>query len=228
MIMNISNEFLMESKETQQNIVSNAVDGVCRYCTKEDCTPGCFVRELRDEIMGDEPVANPWETFGNVNFLSYGGCIVRRCYVNKFKTHENVFDVFYLSPKFGEKGGNYFAAFCCIDLTTSWLPWEKMLKCCGIDEDVNLSINELVKKYDPMFLAKSMVMYVGIASFSPNVYKKAVLNRHPRDIEDFTVSNEDVIEWLLALGAENVIDSEEVSAWRLQQAEVHKRKAENC
>lgn len=79
-----------------------------------------------------------------------------------------------------------------------------------------------------MFLAKSMVMYVGIASFSPNVYKNGVLNRHPRDIEDFTVSNENVIEWLYMLGAENIIDSEELSAWLLQQASVHKQKAENC
>ena len=202
---NISNEFLMNTKERQQDIVSNAVDGVCRYCIKEDCN-GCFVQELKDEAVKDKPVANPWETFGNADFLSYGGCIVRRCFANKPKTHENVFDVFYLSPKFGEKGGNYFAAFCRIDLTTLWLPWEKMLKCCGINEDVNISVDELIKKYDPLFLAKSMVMYVGIASFSPNVYKNGVLNSHPRDIEDFMVSNENVIEWLYMLGAENILD----------------------
>lgn len=208
---NISNEFLMESKETQQNIASNAVDRVCHYCMKETCNE-CFVQELKDEAKKDEPVINPWESFGDVNFLTYGGCLVRRCFANKSKTHENVFDVFYLSSKFGEKGGNNFAALCCIDLAESWLPWEKMLKYYGFNENIDLPVAELVKKYDPMFLAKSMVRYVGIASFSPSVFKNGTYNTHPRNVEDFTVSNEDVIKWLHTLGAENIIDSKGVSA----------------
>ena len=202
---NISNEFLMDAKERQQDIVSNAVDGVCRYCIKEDCN-GCFVQELKDEAVKDEPVTNPWETFGNVDFLSHGGCFVRRYFAKEPEIHKNVFDVFYLSPKFGEKNENSFAALCCIDLTASWLPWGKMLKYCGFDEDINLSIDELVKKHDPMFLAKKMVTYVGIASFSPSVFKNGAYNMHPRNVEDFMVSNEDVVKWLCILGAENIID----------------------
>ena len=204
---NISNEFLMNTKERQQDIVSNAVDGVCRYCTKEDCN-GCFVQELKDEAVKDEPVTNPWETFGNVDFLSHGGCFVRRCFAKEPEIHENVFDVFYLSPKFGEKNENSFAALCCIDLTASWLPWGKMLKHCGFNEDINLSIDELVKKHDPMFLAKKMVTYLGIASFSPRVFKNGAYNMHPRNVEDFTVSNDDVTKWLHDLGAESIINEQ--------------------
>ena len=58
-----------------------------------------------------------------------------------------------------------------------------------------------------MLLAKNMVLYAGFSKFSPSVFKNDVTyNMHPSDIEDFLMSNNDVIRWLYSLGAENIID----------------------
>lgn len=207
MTENISNEFLMESKETQQNIMSDTVDSVCRYCIREDCN-GCFVHELKDEAMKEELVAAPWKNFGGVYFLSYGGCLVRRHFTEMPEAQELVFDVFFLSPNFGINDNVNFAALCCIDLTDSWLPWKKMLKYCGFNEDAELPVEEIVKRHDPMLLAKNMVLYAGFAKFLPSVCKNGLYNIHPSDIKDFLVSNDDLIKWLHSLGAENIIDEQ--------------------
>lgn len=208
MTENISNEFLMESKERQRDIMSNAVDNTCCYCIREDCD-GCFVQELKDEAMKEELVATPWKNFGNANYLAYGGCLVRKHFNEEPEAQEPVFDVFYLSPNYGGDNNVNFAVLCCIDLTDSWLPWEKIFKCCGFDEDVRLPVAELIKKYDPMFLAKNMVLYAGFSKFSPSVFKNDVTyNMHPSDIKDFLVSNNVVIKWLHSLGAENIIDEQ--------------------
>lgn len=202
----ISNQFLMETKERQRDIMSNAVDSTCRYCIKEYCD-GCFVQELKDEAMKEELVATPWKNFGNANYLAYGGCLVRKHFNEEPEAQEPVFDVFYLSPNYGGDNNVNFAVLCCIDLTDSWLPWEKIFKCCGFDEDVKLPVAELVKKYDPMLLAKNMVLYAGFSKFSPSVFKNDVTyNMHPSDIKDFLVSNNVVMKWLHILGAENIID----------------------
>lgn len=208
MTENISNQFLMETKETQQNIMSDAVDSTCRYCIREDCN-GCFVQELKDEAMKEKLVAAPWENFGNACFLAYGGCLVRRHFTEEPEIHENVFDVFYLSPKYGGNNNVNFVVLCCIDLTASWLPWERMLKNCKLDEDAEFSFSELVKKYNPMILAKEMVIYAGFSNFSPSVCKNGLYNMHPSNVEDFLVSNDDVVKWLHSLGAESIIDEQE-------------------
>lgn len=214
MTENISNQFLMETKERQRDIMSNAVDSTCRYCIKEDCD-GCFVQELKDEAMKEELVATPWKNFGNANYLAYGGCLVRKHFTEEPEVQELVFDVFYLSPNRGGNNNVNFAVLCCIDLTDSWLPWEDMLKYCGFDKDAKLPVAELVKKHDPMFLAKEMVLYVlfskervdgDFVNFSPSVFKNDAYNMHPSNIEDFLVSNDDVTKWLLHLDAENIID----------------------
>lgn len=208
MTKNISNEFLMELKERQQDIMSDAVDSTCRYCIREDCD-GCFVQELKDEAMKEELVATPWKNFGSVNFLAYGGCLVRRHFTEMPEAQELVFDMFYLSPKYGGDNNVNFAVLCCIDLTVSWLPWKKMFTRCGDDKDAGVPVTELVKKYDPMLLAKNMVLYAGFSNFSPSVCKNGLYNNmHPSNVEDFLVSNDDVVKWLHSLGAENIIDEQ--------------------
>lgn len=115
--------------------------------------------------------------------------------------------MFYLSPNYGGDNNVNFAVLCCIDLTDSWLPWEKILKYCGFDEDAKLPVAELIKKYDPMLLAKNMVLYAGFSKFSPSVFKNDVTyNMNPSDIKDFLVSNNVVMKWLHSLSAENIID----------------------
>lgn len=116
-----------------------------------------------------------WVNMGDINFLAYGGCLVKPHFSEEeLKDHEsleNTFDVFYLNTEFGENGDENFAALCYVDLDDSWLPWADMLKCIGLDEEVGLSVEELVKKHSPMLLAKELVEYAGVQNFSPEVVK---------------------------------------------------------
>lgn len=154
-----------------------------------------------------------WTNMGDINFLAYGGCLVKPHFSEEeLKGHEsleNTFDVFYLNTEFGENGDENFAALCYVDLDDSWLPWVDMLKCIGLDEEVGLSVEELVKKYSPMLLAKELVEYAGVQNFSPEVVKNDTCNMYPYSAEDFTVSDEDLVKWLRDLGAGEIIDNKE-------------------
>ena len=132
-----------------------------------------------------------WINMGDINFLAYGGCLVKPHFSEEeLKDHEsleNTFDVF----------------------DDSWLPWADMLKCIGLDEEVGLSVEELVKKHSPMLLAKELVEYAGVQNFSPEVVKNDTCNMYPYSAEDFTVSDEDLVKWLRDLGAGEIIDNKE-------------------
>ena len=49
-----------------------------------------------------------WVNMGDINFLAYGGCLVKPHFSEEeLKDHEsleNTFDVFYLNTEFGENG----------------------------------------------------------------------------------------------------------------------------
>lgn len=154
-----------------------------------------------------------WINMGDINFLAYGGCLVKPHFSEEeLKDHEsleNTFDVFYLNTEFGENGDENFAALCYVDLDDSWLPWADMLKCIGLDEEVGLPVEELVKKHSPMLLAKELVEYAGVQNFSPEVVKNDTYNRYPYSAEDFTVSDADIVKWLRDLGAGEIIDNKE-------------------
>lgn len=154
-----------------------------------------------------------WTNMGDINFLAYGGCLVKPHFSEEeLKDHEsleNTFDVFYLNTEFGENGDENFAALCYVDLDDSWLPWADMLKYIGLDEEVGLPVEELVKKHSPMLLAKELVEYTGVQNFSPEVVKDDTCNRYPYSAEDFTVSDDDLVKWLHDLGAGKIIDEKE-------------------
>lgn len=151
-----------------------------------------------------------WTNMGDINFLAYGGCLVKPHFSEEeLKDHEsleNTFDVFYLDTESGENGDENFAALCYVDLDDSWLPWADMLKCIGLDKEVGLPVEELVKKHSPMLLAKELVEYAGVQNFSPEVVKNDTYNRYPYSAEDFTVSDEDLVKWLRDLGAGEIVD----------------------
>lgn len=100
-----------------------------------------------------------WINMGDINFLAYGGCLVKPHFSEEeLKDHEsleNTFDVFYLNTEFGENGDENFAALCYVDLDDSWLPWADMLKCIGLDEEVGLSVEKLVKSTVQCFLQRN-------------------------------------------------------------------------
>ena len=151
-----------------------------------------------------------WENLGDVNFLAYGGCLVKPHFNEKeLKGCDNLkltFDVFYLNPEYGESNDlKNFAALCCIDLTDDWLHYDDMLAACGLDEKAGLSLDELLKELSPELLAKEMVEYEGVANFNPTVVKEGKVIQYPYSWEDYIVSDDDLVSWLKDLGASEFI-----------------------
>ena len=142
-----------------------------------------------------------WENMGDINFVAYGGCLVRPHFENPTEENKYVYDVFYLNPEVGNENQNY-AALCCIDLTDSWLDYDGMLYACGLDEYMGKSFEELVKLIDPTVLAEEMVVFHGVTNFNPSVNKKNEYLQYPSEFEDFIVTDEELNQWLKDIGAE--------------------------
>lgn len=155
-----------------------------------------------------------WENLGDINFLSYGGCLVKPHFSEKELSElenggENlklIFDVFYLNPEYGEKDDlKNYAALCCIDLTDSWIDYDGMLQFIGEDHRIGSSLEDLLKELSPQLLAKEIVEYEGVVNCNPIVVKNGRLIQYPISWTDFIISNEDLINWLKDIGAEEFI-----------------------
>lgn len=146
-----------------------------------------------------------WTNLGDINFVACGGCLVKSNWENPGESLKYCYKVFYLNPEAGNNGDQNYAAECYIDLTDSWLDYNGMLESIGCDELVGLSFDELIKKIDPMVLAKELVEYHGVANFNPEVQHKDTCIQYPSTFEDFIVTDEELTEWLKNIGAEEFI-----------------------
>lgn len=149
-----------------------------------------------------------WENFGDVNFLEYGGCLVKEHWTEEelasIKNPENMkhcYDVFYLNAECGE---DIYAALCCVDLTDEWLDWNGMFYTTGQEEKIGMSLKDLMEEstISPKFWAKEMVEYMGIQNFCPISFKNA---QYPEGYDEFILSKDELIEWLHGLGAEEFV-----------------------
>lgn len=154
-----------------------------------------------------EDTKEKWINMGDINYLAYGGCLVKPHFTEKERSEnlKYIFDVFYLNPEYGENGNQNFAALCCVDLTDSWLHWDDMLRACGYDDHIGLSFTDLIKKLSPEIMAREIVEYEGVNNFSPVVVKEDKVIQYPADWTDFIVSDSDLKEWLIDIGAEEFI-----------------------
>lgn len=155
-----------------------------------------------------------WENLGDINFLAYGGCLVKSHYSEKELAEikgggdnlKLIFDVFYLNPEYGESDDlKNYAALCCVDLTDSWIDYNGLLQFIGEDNRIGSSLEDLLKDLSPKLLAKEVVEYEGVANCNPTVVKNGELIQYPTNWEDFIVSDEDLISWLKDIGAEEFI-----------------------
>lgn len=152
-----------------------------------------------------------WKNLGDINFLSYGGCLVKPHWTKEELTSgkdggellKYGFDVFYLNPEYGENGDQNYAALCFIDL--DGLNFDDMLYQCGLDEHLGKTLQELLESgFTPEQLAKEMVE-LDVVNFNPSVYKNGQYIQYPYNWEDFIVSDEDLKKWLLDIGAKEFI-----------------------
>lgn len=107
-----------------------------------------------------------WQNYGDINFLEYGGCLVR-------EDRKNCFEVIWLNTDITDYDykGKYkkpmMIARCYIDLDC-WLrinndEKKSFNKCCGYKEDyVPYSLNE------KMFYCTDLIGYYGIQEFEPD------------------------------------------------------------
>lgn len=152
-----------------------------------------------------------WENLGDVNFLAYGGCLVKPHWTEeelaKAKNPEllkHTYDVFYLNTEYGDDGNQNFAALCCIDMTDDFLDWNGMLYCIGEDARIGMKFEDFLNEttISPELLAKEMVEYMGVGEFSPCTFK---CPQYPSEADDYIVSDEDLKQWLIDLGAGDII-----------------------
>ena len=142
-----------------------------------------------------------WINYGDYDFLSFGGCLVRPHYnAEKLKKHpeyQNTYDVFSLNTEAGENGDQMFAAIYVVDV----------MECEDWKQDILLAIGQedkrllSMEKIMPMSQwAKEIVDYGGIAKPLANYSGKDSDNW-----EDFIISEEDLKNWLRELGVEKNI-----------------------
>lgn len=149
-----------------------------------------------------------WTNLGDINFLAYGGCLVKQHFTKEeLVKQENknqlslIFDVFYLNPEYGESNDlKNYAALCCVDLTESWINYDDILQFIGEDDKIGLSLEELLKLISPKLLAKEVLDYYGVSNFNPIAIKDGKLIQYPSDWQDFIISDKDLNIWLKELG----------------------------
>lgn len=155
-----------------------------------------------------------WKNLGDINFLAYGGCLVKPHFTKEELSDcedegdnlKYIYDVFYLNPEYGEADNLMnFAALCCVDLQDTWIDYHGLMTAIGEDWRSDSSLEDLLKDISPELLAKEIVEYEGAINCNPTVVKNGFINNYPYYLEDFIVSDEDLISWLKELGAEEYV-----------------------
>lgn len=137
---------------------------------------------------------NKWKNLGDVNFLSYGGCLVRKNWSDEIAKYQ----VFSLNTEAGENGDEYSAILCCVDLDDLTAEVvEDILDLNGLEELSNMPLFEIMS---PEMWAKEIVE-CGTGLYQPTSYR----SQYPSSWEDYILTEDELKEWLKALGAEEFV-----------------------
>lgn len=137
-------------------------------------------------MKGDLAVGDKWVNEGDVNFLVYGGSLVRHHWdeeeIKTYPTLQNQYDVFYYDPDQG------IAALCLVDLDDL---------SCEMFDDIKYTNgleNETANPWAncPERLAVEWVEYCGPGAFSNSSFK----SQYPFELEDYLISEEELEKWL--------------------------------
>lgn len=119
--------------------------------------------------MGKSKETKPWVNFGDVNFIEYGGCLVKE------DAYPNCFHVLYLTTDIYDYVGKYkvpmIVAKCFIDLSDWLKPENKQRKevnwFFGFDEDyIPFTLDE------KMSYCVDLINHYGIREFNPDLPKE--------------------------------------------------------
>lgn len=146
-----------------------------------------------------------WKNYGDVNYETYGGCLVRRSFqdeiLERYPSLSSQYDVFYCNTEAGDNGDQIFAALCMVDIKDSWIDKKAVLSYIGLEDMSEKPIEEIM---EPECFAMEVVNYYGPGNLSGRSYH----SEYPGTFEDYLVTPEELHEWLLALGAGNIVGEE--------------------
>lgn len=143
-----------------------------------------------------------WKNLGDVNYMVHGGCLVRpNCSekeIEEFPALGNIYDVFSLNTEAGEDGNQLSAMLACVDLDDIDEAVKKdILYACGLEEKAGLPREEIMS--DEMW-AKEMVE-CGTNNYATTSYHCPF----PSNWMDYIITESELKQWLISLGAEEFI-----------------------
>lgn len=149
--------------------------------------------------------ATEWKNYGDINYQTNGGCLVRRSFTDdrlkKYPSLSSCYDVFFCNTEAGDHGDKIFAALCQVDIKDSWIDKDDILVAIGLEDMSGRPLEEIL---EPEQWAKEMVGYYGVQNFGGRSFK----SEYPDSFEEYLVTQEELHEWLCALGTENIVGKE--------------------
>lgn len=145
-----------------------------------------------------------WQNLGDKNYLEYGGCLVKPAYNEKelkeYPDLSGYYNVFWLNTDTSDED-EVLAALLLVnvdDYINNDRDRHKILQAIGLEEEP-----------DPLTVmsraewAREIVNFYSIEDFSPTVLKENCY--YPSEYEHFLCKREDVKNWLIQLGAGEII-----------------------
>lgn len=120
-----------------------------------------------------------WKNLGDMNFLAFGGGIVKPLY-------QDVFHVLNVDTESGEEGNEIRAVLCTVDITDGYLSKNDVLYAVGLEELADKPMQEIMR---PEQWAKEFVNFYSDNTFQPEYYKG----------KEF-VTEQELVSWMDELG----------------------------
>lgn len=141
---------------------------------------------------------NTWMNLGDINFLQYGGHLVRKAYaeeqINKYPSLKHYYEVIFLVPD-DDRENMMFAGICNIDLQ-DYVDKPEIFSYAGYPELIGKSLNEIAESIGLERFTADIVSYYGVANLGGESPKSC----YPCCPEDWLVTREEVQKWLESYG----------------------------
>ena len=141
---------------------------------------------------------NTWKNLGDVNFLQYGGCLVRKSYTEEhdkeYPTLANYYEVISLIPDSNNEDF-VLAGICSIDLE-DYVETDSIFDYAGYPELAGKKLQEIIKEIGAEAFAAYIVSYYGVG----NLCGESPKSRYPMEKTDWMVTRKEAEEWLKEYG----------------------------
>ena len=140
-------------------------------------------------------VQNVWTNLGDVNFLTHGGCLVRRSHTDeelkRYPSLSTLYTVIQLIPS-DDHEDKVFAGICEVDIE-DYAEDTGVLSYAGIS---GRTLEEILENESAEQFASDIISYYGIG----NLAGQSASMMYPASPEDWLCSREHAKEWLESMG----------------------------